>query len=132
MNMCCSDMETLFINCKPFYSPQEICSFILVSVYISPHANARSAVEKLADQITETEQKHPDSVLIILRDFNKLAKYRQHIKCPTRDSNILDHCYTTIKEVYHSVPLAALGLSDHCLVHLIPTCSQKLKSAKSV
>ncbi len=41
-------------------------------------------------------KKHPDSVLIILRDFNKanlsreLPKCRQHITCPTRDSNILD------------------------------------------
>ncbi len=96
-----------------------------MSVYIPPHANARSAVQKLADQITETAQQHPDAVLIILGDFNKanlsreLPKYRQHITCPTRDSNILDLCYTAIKDAYHSVPRAALGLSDHCLVHLI-------------
>ncbi len=82
--------------------------------------------------ITETEQQHPDSVIIILGDFNKanlsreLPKYRQHVTCPTRDSKILDHCYTTIKNAYHSVPRAALGLSDHCLVHLIPTYRQKL------
>ncbi len=44
----------------------------------------------------------------------------------------MDHCYTAIKEAYHSVPRAALGLSDHCLVHLIPTYRQKLKSAKPV
>ncbi|KAL0149820.1 hypothetical protein M9458_054868, partial [Cirrhinus mrigala] len=46
--------------------------------------------------------------------------------------NILDHCYTVIKDAYRSVPRAALGLSDHCLVHLIPTYRQKLKSAKPV
>ncbi len=44
-----------------------------------------------------------DCVLIILWDFNKtnlsreLPKYRQHVTRPTRDSNILDHCCTTIK-----------------------------------
>ncbi len=136
--MCCSDLETLFINCKPFYSPREFCSFILVSVYIPPQAHVSSALKKLADLITDTEQQHPDSVLIILGDFNKanlsreLPKYRQHITCPTRDSNILDHCYTIIKDAYHSVPRAALGLSDHCLVHLIPSYRQKLKSAKPV
>ncbi len=37
-----------------------------------------------------------------------------------------------IKDAYHSVPRAALGLSDHCLGHLIPTYRQKLKSAKPV
>ncbi len=136
--MCCSDLEVLFINCKPFYSQREFCSFILVSVYIPPQAHVSSALQKLADLITETEQQHPDSVLIILGDFYKanlsceLPKYRQHVTCPTRDSNILDHCYTTIKEAYQSVPRAALGLSDHCLLHLIPTYRQKLKSAKPV
>ncbi len=50
------------------------------------------------------------SLLIILGDFNKanlsreLPKYRQHVTYPTRDSNILDHCYTIIKDAYHSVP----------------------------
>ncbi len=37
--------------------------------------------------------------------------------------------YTAIKNAYHSVPWAALGLSDHCLVHLIPTFkSNQIKS----
>ncbi len=85
--ICCSDLKMLFINCKPFYSPWEFCSFILVSVYIPPQAHVSSDIQKLADQITDTEQKHPDFVLIILRDFNKaklsreLPKYRQHITC---------------------------------------------------
>ncbi|KAL0175519.1 hypothetical protein M9458_027849, partial [Cirrhinus mrigala] len=136
--MCCSDLEALFIDCKPFYSQREFCSFILVSVNIPPQAHVNLALQKLADQIADTEQKHPDSVLIILGDFNKanlsreLPKYSQHVTCPTRDSNILDHCYTTIRNAYHSVPRAALGLSDHCLVHLIPTYRQKLKTAKPV
>ncbi|KAI2647093.1 RNA-directed DNA polymerase from mobile element jockey [Labeo rohita] len=107
--MCCSDLEALFIDYKPFCSPREFCSFILVSVYIPPQANVSLALQKLAYQITDTEQKHPDS--------------RQYI---------LDHCYTVIKDAYRSVPRADLGLSDHCLVHLIPTYRQKLKSAKPV
>ncbi len=78
------------------------------------------------------------TLLIILGDLNKanlsreLPKYRQHVTCANRDSTILDHCYTIIKEAYHSVPRAALGLSDHCLVHLILTNWQKLKAAKPV
>ncbi|KAK3521054.1 hypothetical protein QTP86_014749, partial [Hemibagrus guttatus] len=130
--MCCPDLEAFFINCKPFYSPREFSSFILVSVYIPPQAHVSSALQHLADEITHTEQQHPDSVIIILGDFNKanlsheLPKFKQHISCPTRDKNILDHCYTTIKDAYRSVPRAALGLSDHCLVHLLPTYRQNL------
>ncbi len=36
------------------------------------------------------------------------------------------HCCTAKKDAYPSVPRAALGLSDHCLVNLIPTYRQKL------
>ncbi len=136
--MCCSDLEMLLNNCKLLYSPRNFFWFIPVSVNIPPQANAKSASQKIADQMDHTEQKHPDSVLIIPRNFNRanlsheLPKYRQHITCPTRDSNLLDHCYTIIKDAYHSVPWAALGLSDHYLFHLIPTYRQKLISAKPV
>ncbi len=136
--MCSPNLEALFINCKPFYSPREFSSFILVNVYVPPDACVSAAMQQLAEQISETEQRYPDSLLIILGDFNKanlsrkLPKYRQHVTCPTRDSNILDHCYTIIKDAYHSVPRAALGLSDHCLVYLIPTYRQKLRSSKPV
>ncbi len=109
-----------------------------MSVYIPPDARVSAALELLADQITHTEQRYPDSFFVILGDFNKanltreLPKYRQHITCPTRDSNILDHCNTVLKDAYHSVPRAALGLSDHCLVHLLPAYRQKLKSSKPI
>ncbi len=95
-----------------------------MSVYIPPQAHVSSALVKLADLITDTEQQHQTTLLIILEDFNEANL--------SRDSNILDHCYTAIKDTYHSVLQAALGLSDHCLVHLIPTYRQKLKSAKPV
>ncbi len=137
--MCCPNLEALFINCKPFYSPREFCSFILVSVYIPPDVRVSAALENCwPTKITHTEQRYPDSFIVILGDFNKanltreLPKYRQHITCPTRDSNILDHCYTVLKDAYHSVPRAALGLSDHCLVHLLPASRQKLKSSKPI
>ncbi len=129
------NLEAFFINCELFYSQREFSSFILVNVYVPPDICVSVAMQQLA---WTNKQRYPDSVLIILWDFNKanlsreLPKYRQHVTCPTRDSNILDHCYTAIKDAYHSVPRAALGLSDHCLIHFIPTYRQKLKSAKPV
>ncbi|CAG5851099.1 unnamed protein product [Menidia menidia] len=133
---CSPDLETFFINCKPFYSPREFASFILVGVYIPPQANVQDAQCTLADQILRVERTFPDSLVIVLGDFNKgnhtheLPKYRQLIKCPTREDNILDHCYTTISNAYHAVPRAALGHSDHVMVHLIPAYRQKLKLCK--
>ena len=89
--ICCPHLQALFINGKPFHSPQEFSSFILASVYIPPQARMSETLQRLTDQITSMEQEHPDSLLIILGDFNRanlsheLPKYRQNIKCPTRD-----------------------------------------------
>ncbi len=58
------------------------------------------------------------------------SKYRQLIKCPTREENILDHCHTTVNRAYYTIPWAALGHSDHVMVHLIPAHRQKLKLCK--
>lgn len=44
----------------------------------------------------------------------------------------LDHCYIILKNAYRSVSQAALGLLKHCLVYLLPTNKQKLRSAKPV
>ncbi len=51
---------TLLMHCsttepQEHYSPWEICSFILVSVYIPPQAHMSSALQKLADLIIDTE-----------------------------------------------------------------------------
>ena len=133
---CSPDLESFFINCKPFYSPREFVSFILVGVYMQPRANVQEAQRTLADQILSVERTNPDSLVIVLGDFNKgnltheLPKYRQFIKCPTREENILDHCYTTVSSAYHAVPRAALGHSDHVMIHLIPAYRQKLKLSK--
>ncbi len=61
-NICCSDLEVLFINCNPFYSPLDFFSFILVNVYIPPQAHLNSALQKPAGLITDTEEQHPDSI----------------------------------------------------------------------
>ncbi|XP_076581854.1 uncharacterized protein LOC143317730 [Chaetodon auriga] len=135
---CSPDLESFTINCKPFYSPREFASFILVGVYIPLQANVQDAQRMLADQILRVEWTNPDSLVIVLGDFNKgnltheLPKYRQFIKCLTREENILDHCYTTVRDAYHAVPRAALGHSDHVMVHLIPVYRQKLKLCKPV
>ncbi|KAK3561058.1 hypothetical protein QTP86_026377, partial [Hemibagrus guttatus] len=136
--LCSLDLEAFIINCKPFYSPREFSSFILVCVYIPLQGNVREAQRALADEIQSVERTNPDALVIVLGDFNKgnlsdeLPKYKQFIKCPTREENVLDHCYTTISGAYRAVPRAALGQSDHIMVHLIPAYRQKLKLCKPV
>ncbi len=59
---CSPDLEYFFKNCKLFYFPREFTSFILVGVYISQRT--------LTDQILSVELTNPDSLVIVLCDFN--------------------------------------------------------------
>ncbi|XP_053272131.1 uncharacterized protein LOC128430172 [Pleuronectes platessa] len=135
---CSPELETFFIDCRPFYSPPECTSFILAGVYIHPQVNVHKAQCQVAEQIqgVRGRREHKSSTVIVLGDFNKanlshkLPEYEQLVKCPTRGENTLDHCYSTIKTAYHAVSRAALGLSDHNLIHLIPASRQKLKLSK--
>ncbi|KAK3528689.1 hypothetical protein QTP70_009067 [Hemibagrus guttatus] len=119
--LCSPNLEAFIINCKPFYSPREFSLFILVGVYIPPQGDVRGGQCALADGIQSVERTNPDALVIVLGDFNKgnlsheLPKYKQFIKCPTREGNVLDHCYTIISGAYRAVPRAALGQSDHIM-----------------
>ena len=134
---CSHDLETLFIECKPFYSPREFSSIIMAGVYI-PDSHP-DAVAALASQINNIESSHPDSLVIVLGDFNRtslskeLPKYKQQVKCSTHeDGNILDHCYCKIKDAYRVLPRPPLGCSDHNMLFLIPNYRQKLKCVKPI
>ena len=68
---CSPVLETHIINCKPFYSPREFASFILVGVYIPTQNNVQEAQRQLADQILDVERTNPDSFVIVVGDFNR-------------------------------------------------------------
>ena len=98
--------------------------------------NATTALRQLSDTVTKFENDHPDAVSIVAGDFNHtnmktvLPKYYQHVSCPTRGDKILDHCYSTIKNAYRSMPRPHYGRSDHSSVFLVAAYRQQLKSSK--
>ncbi len=59
-----------------------------------------------------------DAVSIIAGDFNKaslrqvMPNFHQHISCPTRGPNTLDHCYTQFKKANNAHSLPAFSKSD--------------------
>ncbi|XP_077990622.1 uncharacterized protein LOC144444944 [Glandiceps talaboti] len=135
---CSPELESLTIKCRPLYLPREFSSIILTAVYIPPRANTVSAINQLSDIITRSENLNPGSFSIITGDFNRanlrkdMPKYYQQVTCTTRGSNTLDHCYTTIKNAYRSIPRAPLGNSDHSTIFLVPAYRQELKRCKPV
>ncbi len=66
-------------------------------------------------------------------DFNKAnfrtiaPKYFQHITINKREDRILDHCYTSFRDAYKSLPRPPFSKSDHSSVLLLPAYRQKLK-----
>ncbi len=96
---CSPHLEHLSIICRPFYLPREFSSIIVTAVYISPQADTSLALSKLHHFLSGYINKHPDAASINAGDFNKanlrqvMPNFYQHVFCPTRGPNTLDHCY---------------------------------------
>ncbi|KAK3510307.1 hypothetical protein QTP70_035175, partial [Hemibagrus guttatus] len=95
--LCSPDLEAFIINCKPFYSPREFSSFILVGVYILPQGNVREAQRALADEIQSVERTNPDALVIVLGDLNKATG-------PDSVSpSLLKHCANQLSPVFTDI-----------------------------
>ncbi len=100
---CWPHLEHHSIICRPFYLPREFSSIIVTAVYIPPQAETSLALYKLHDVLSGYIKKHPDAASIITGDFKKanlrkvMPNFHQHVSCPTRGPNTLDHCYTHLK-----------------------------------
>ena len=138
---CSPHLEYISVKCRPFYLPREIASIILVGVYIPPTQStevSERAINELALHISDLERSNADCNITALGDFNRmnlskeLSNYKQQINCPTREDQILDHCYNTITSAYCAQAKAPLGNSDHAMIHLVPVYTQKVRSAKPI
>ncbi len=129
---CSPHLEHLSIICRPFYLPREFTSILMSAIYIPPQADTSVALSKLHDELSGYINKHPDAACIIAGDFNKanlkkvIPNFHQHISCPTRGLNTLDHCYTQFKNAYKAHSLPAFGKSDHVAIFLTPDYKQRI------
>ncbi len=57
---------------------------------------------------------------------HSVPDFHQHVSCPTRGPNTLDHCYSQFKNAYKACSLPAFGKSDHAAIFLTPEYKQRL------
>lgn len=55
MRICSPNLESLFLNCTPFYCPREFSSAVLVAVYVPPQACTRDALIRSSAWSTNTQ-----------------------------------------------------------------------------
>ena len=66
-------------------------------------------------------------------DFNKanltkvMPDFFQHVTCPTRGVNTLDHCYTQYEDSYKATSLPAFSKADHAAIFLMLEYKQRLR-----
>ena len=135
-SFCNKDIEYLVISCRPFYLPREFGKVTIFIVYIPPDSDENQAKELLDNCVSKHENENPESVRIILGDFNhcdfqdNVPTYEQTVKCTTRGNNILDKMYCNIRNSYRVVKKPPLGNGDHNMLYCLPTYVQVLKREK--
>ncbi len=112
---CSPHLEHLSIICRPFYLPPRVLRGHRYLPFTSHHRQTRAWLcLKLHDVISGYINQHPDAAFIIVGDFNKanlrqvMPNFHQHVSCPTRGPNTLDHCYSQFKNAYKARSLPAL------------------------
>ncbi len=53
-----------------------------------------------------------------------MPNFHQHVSCPTRGPNTLDHCYSQFKNAYKAHSLPSFGKSDHAAIFLTPNITK--------
>ncbi len=126
---CSPHLEHLSIICRPFYLPQEFSSIVITSVYIPPLAWLCPISTMCSVDITTYILTLPSSspgTLTKPTSRKSWPNFHQHISCPTRGLNTLDHCYTPLKNAYKAHSLPAFGKSDHAAIFLTLEYKQRI------
>eukprot|EP00061_Rhincodon_typus_P003753 g20888.t1 len=116
---CFLNLEYLTVKCRAYYLLHDLTSTVLTVVYIPLCVEVKHACDEIYTVTNNLGMEYSETLFIVASDFNQaklksvLPKYHQHVSRPSRGPNTLEHCYTTIKDTYCSIPCPQFGKSDH-------------------
>ena len=64
---CTPELESLIIQCRPFYLPRELSSLIVTVAYIPPEVSAKSAINQLSTLVSNHENANQVPLLLLRR-----------------------------------------------------------------
>jgi hypothetical protein len=91
--ICDENIELMVLALRPFYLPREISNLHVIEVYMPPNGDYKQAVATLREVVTNIENDFPDSVNIIMVDFNQckikkfLPNYQKYVQCAMLGDN---------------------------------------------
>ena len=128
------DYEILHVSFHPHYLPRDFTQVSVILVYV-PGPNNNAAADHIADCYNSALARSMDQPVILLGDFNTcditkhLPQLQQCVTKPTHNKGkVLDKFFVKIMDSYTDRYSAPLGMSDHCVVHLLPKYRQLVKS----
>ena len=133
-----TDLELLTLSIRPFYLPREFSNINITNVYINPNANPENVNALLNDILQKLISNKPNSVNIILGDFNHVKlqhppiSFTQYVDCATRKDKTLDLFYCNVKNSYKCKTISPIGRSDHRMVEMTPMYIRRLKKVKPI
>jgi hypothetical protein len=85
------------------YLPREFSAVIMTVVYIQPQN------KKTKQMINKQENLHPEAAFLVAGDINSASLRHvmpnfQHFSFTTWGDKVLDHCYSTHKQAYNTLP----------------------------
>ena len=118
--------EIMTIKCRPHWLPRKFSSIISISCYTHFTGKLRlrdataATINTISSCVKEVDTKYPDACILLMGDFNqlpiKLPIYTQLIKKCTRNTKILNKCFTRVR----MATVTATNLQNWAVLTIMP------------
>jgi hypothetical protein len=121
-----NNIECLSVTCRPKFLTG-FRGVSITNVYIPPSTGPAALSDFYNEFLPSVASNLSDHLCLVAGDFNRSNTYpicslglTDTVNFNTREDAQLDHIYTNCPEFFETRKQAPLGLSDHCIIRLLP------------